>query len=47
MTGNINFLSNVQKIKYPQYVTVANGAKIPIQNIGTMNVFSKIIPNVL
>ena len=28
-------------------MTVANGAKVPIENIGTTNLFSKEIPNVL
>ena len=47
MTGNINLLNSFKNYETKQFVTVANGDKMEILGEGSINIFSKIIQNVL
>ena len=47
MVGNKNLLTDLKPIKGDQYVLVVNGMKARINGIGTLNIFSREINNVL
>jgi hypothetical protein len=47
MMGNKYLLYNFKKYETNQYVTVVNGGKIKILGYGSINIFSKEIPDVL
>jgi aspartyl-tRNA synthetase len=47
MTGNKNLLFNYKHVEGKQFVMVVNGDKMEILGSGSINIFSKIISNVL